>query len=35
MLFRFLLCPSLRTVRGTGYSFDERFGRDEPLSKSA
>src|SRR6202023_1086317 len=25
----------IRTVRGTGYSFDERFGRDEPLSKSA
>ena len=25
----------IRTVRGTGYSFDERFGKDEPLSKSA
>ncbi|MBV8754007.1 MAG: phosphate regulon transcriptional regulator PhoB [Hyphomicrobiales bacterium] len=25
----------IRTVRGTGYSFDERFGREEPLSKSA
>ncbi|HML12803.1 MAG TPA: phosphate regulon transcriptional regulator PhoB [Xanthobacteraceae bacterium] len=25
----------IRTVRGTGYSFDERFGKEEPLSKSA
>jgi hypothetical protein len=25
----------IRTVRGTGYSFDERFGKDERLSKSA
>jgi len=25
----------IRTVRGTGYSFDERFGKDEPLSRSA
>jgi two-component system, OmpR family, phosphate regulon response regulator PhoB len=25
----------IRTVRGTGYSFDERFGKDAPLSKSA
>jgi two-component system phosphate regulon response regulator PhoB len=25
----------IRTVRGTGYSFDERFGKDEPLSKIA
>jgi two-component system phosphate regulon response regulator PhoB len=25
----------IRTVRGTGYSFDERFGKDEFLSKSA
>ena len=24
----------IRTVRGTGYSFDERFGKDEPLSKA-
>jgi two-component system, OmpR family, phosphate regulon response regulator PhoB len=23
----------IRTVRGTGYSFDERFGKDEPLSR--
>jgi two-component system phosphate regulon response regulator PhoB len=28
-------CDPIRTVRGTGYSFDERFGKDEPLSKSA
>ena len=25
----------IRTVRGTGYSFDERFGKDGPLSRSA
>jgi two-component system phosphate regulon response regulator PhoB len=25
----------IRTVRGTGYFFDERFGKDERLSKSA
>jgi two-component system phosphate regulon response regulator PhoB len=25
----------IRTVRGTGYSFDERFGKDAPLSKNA
>src|ERR1051326_5830413 len=25
----------IRPVRGTGYSFDERFGKDAPLSKSA
>src|SRR5205807_565888 len=25
----------IRTVRGAGYSFDERFGKSEPLSKSA
>jgi two-component system, OmpR family, phosphate regulon response regulator PhoB len=25
----------IRTVRGTGYSFDERFGKEEPLSRSA
>jgi two-component system phosphate regulon response regulator PhoB len=24
----------IRTVRGTGYSFDGRFGKEEPLSKS-
>src|SRR5499425_2095142 len=24
----------IRTVRGAGYSFDERFGKDEPLSKA-
>jgi two-component system phosphate regulon response regulator PhoB len=28
-------CDPIRTVRGTGYSFDERFGKDEPLSRSA
>jgi hypothetical protein len=27
--------PPIRTVRSTRYSFDEGFGKDQPLSKSA